>query len=985
MSFPDAPTGARLRRVATSAVWATGTFVGRTTETERIRSVLDGARDGRMGALLVSGDAGVGKTRLVAHVCADVAPDLVVLTGVCLPMAATTVPLMPLRTALRRLPGGIRPPVIGPASGGAPAGGTPVVVDDWLDGLCDQRPVVLVVDDIQWADQGSLDVLTYLLAAPADRRLALVMTLRRGEVGAGHPLLRWLADVRRMPCLTELPLASFDRAGTRDQLHALLGAAPHESLVTEVHARTGGNAYLNRLLVEALPPHARHLGDGLPDDLRGAVLRPWHRLSERARALVLSVALGGEVASGTALRRAADLSGTPPNEAPPLLREAVDAGVLDVTPDGGYWFHHPLQAEALESGVAGEERRQLHAGFARACEADLAGEAGPPTPARLAATAAVAEHHLRAEHHEEAYRWTLRAADLAGQLGDRPVRLTLLRRLVDLRGRVEDVEPPRTELLRRLREAAAEQGDHDAEFGAVEALLAEVHERSDPLLAAELLVRREHLRFSTGRGFLRVEPVRHAAALSRRWPDSWQHGYALAEVAQASLWAADPSAQHAVAAAVAHADRTGNPRVTAYAYAAAAMGASFANRPGGSRLGAFAVEAATRARDWWAFVHATLWEANGSGTWGTPAWSSLVEMRRRQLQALAAPHPYIAWLSADEAGSLLGTGDWRGCAERLRVALGSDPGAAADATARLTAARLAALQGRQQEAEDHLSRADELFADTTGFLAFEFDVVRALVRLGAGDADGAYLAAMAGAQSPGVPPTLCEWLCPLAARALADLAESARDQGRPPDEVLERLDELVDRWPHVIADSAFVDATYQGQLRALDALYDAEISRARRSDDGPDLWRRAAELLDGVWPWDAAYATFRAGEAALLGGSRHRDDAAALLRRAHALASELQAEPVLREVAELARSARIPVEDVRPTASDPPDERLKGLTAREREILGHVVAGRTYGEIARALFVSEKTVSSHISNLLRKTHTANRLELARLARHSATR
>ena len=76
---------------------------------------------------------------------------------------------------------------------------------------------------------------------------------------------------------------------------------------------------------------------------------------------------------------------------------------------------------------------------------------------------------------------------------------------------------------------------------------------------------------------------------------------------------------------------------------------------------------------------------------------------------------------------------------------------------------------------------------------------------------------------------------------------------------------------------------------------------------------------------------------------------------------------------------------MRPTASDPPDERLKGLTAREREILGHVVAGRTYGEIARALFVSEKTVSSHISNLLRKTHTANRLELARLARHSATR
>ena len=969
--------------MGTSAASATRAFVGRTSETGRVRSVVEGARECRMGALLVSGDAGVGKTRLVEHACAGAGRDVVVLTGVCLPMGATTVPLMPLRTAFRRLPDGIRPPELGPVSG-HPAGGTPVVVDEWLDRLCDEHPVVLVVDDIHWADPGSLDVLTYLLAAPADRRLAVVMTLRRGEVGVGHPLQRWLADVRRMPCLTELPLSSFDRAGTSEQLHALLGAVPHESLVTEVHTRTGGNAYLNRLLVEDLPSDTRHLGDGLPDDLRSAVLRPWHRLSEQARGLVLAVALGGEVASGAALRRAVDLAGTPPVEAPLLLREAVDSGVLDVTADGGYWFHHPLQAEALESGVAGEERRRLHAALARACEADLAGEAGPPTPSRLAATAAVAEHHLRAEHHEDAYRWTMRAADLAGRLDDQPVRLTLLRRLVDLRDHVEDVEPSRVEVLGRLWQAAAEHGDHEAEFGAVEALLAEVDERTDALEVAELLVRREHLRFSTGRGFLRVEPVRHAAELTRRWPDSWQHGYALAEVAHASLWADDPGAQDAVADAVAHADRTGHPRVTAYAYAAAAMGAEFANRPGSNRLAAVAVSAATRARDWWAFVHATLWEANGSDDWGTSAWSLLVEGRRRQLESLAAPHPYLAWLSASEAGSLLGTGDWRGCAERLRVALGSDPGVGAVVTARLTAARLAVLQGRQHEAEDHLSRADELFADTTGFLAFEFDAVRAQVRLGADDAEGAYTAAMAGALSPGVPPTLCEWLCPLAARALADLAEAARADGRPPGPVLERLDALVDRWPHVIADNAYVDATYRGRLEPLDALYDAEVSRARRSDDRPDRWLRAARLLDGVWPWDAAYATYRAGEAALVGGGRAKDEAAALLRRAHSLACALGAEPVLDEVVALARSARIALDEVRPTASEPVDDRLHGLTVREREILDHVVAGRTYGEIARALFVSEKTVSSHLSNMLRKTGAANRVELAGLARHHGT-
>jgi predicted ATPase len=215
-----------------------------------------------MAALLVSGDAGIGKTRLVGHVCADGADArLLVLGGVCLPMGATTVPLMPLRTALRRLPEGVPPPEL---DGVAHSGGAPVAVDAWLDRICRDRAVVLVVDDVHWADEASLDVLTYVLAGPSDRALAVLLTLRREEVGVGHPVRRWLADVRRMPCLTEVHLGPFDRVETSDQLKALLGASPHESLVTEVQARTGGNAYLNRLLVEGLPADTRVLPPGLP-------------------------------------------------------------------------------------------------------------------------------------------------------------------------------------------------------------------------------------------------------------------------------------------------------------------------------------------------------------------------------------------------------------------------------------------------------------------------------------------------------------------------------------------------------------------------------------------------------------------------------------------------------------------------------------------------------------------------------------------------
>ncbi len=300
------------------------------------------------------------------------------------------------------------------------------------------------------------------------------------------------------------------------------------------------------------------------------------------------------------------------------------------------------------------------------------------------------------------------------------------------------------------------------------------------MLVAELLVRLEHLRFSTGRGFLRVEPMRRAAALSERWPDSWQHGVALAEVAQASLWADEPDAQEAVATALERAEAIGDPRSTTYACAAASMGATFANRPGGAALAARGVAAAVEARDWWGFVHAALWEANATAPASRSDYAACLQQRRRQLETLDGPHPYLAWMSVGEGASLLQAGDWKGCGDRLRVTLGSDPGVAADVSARLVAAQLATLQGRQHEAEDHLARADELFAETSGFLAFQFDAVRAQVRLGAGDPTGAYEAAITGATSPGVPPTLCEWLCPLAARALADLASAAEGRRRRP-------------------------------------------------------------------------------------------------------------------------------------------------------------------------------------------------------------
>ena len=94
--------------------------------------------------------------------------------------------------------------------------------DRWLEDRCQEQPVLLVVDDLQWADQGTLDVLMWVVAGLGHRRLVVLCTLRRGEVGPGHPLVRWLADVRRLPGFEQIALGPLDLEETR--------AAGHPSL-----------------------------------------------------------------------------------------------------------------------------------------------------------------------------------------------------------------------------------------------------------------------------------------------------------------------------------------------------------------------------------------------------------------------------------------------------------------------------------------------------------------------------------------------------------------------------------------------------------------------------------------------------------------------------------------------------------------------------------------------------------------------------------
>lgn len=952
-------------------------LVGRATELAAVDAFLANVCTGTAGTLVVSGDPGVGKTALVQRACVSLPSQAWVLTGACLPLASMTVPFLALRSAFRRAPrfDGVAYPMLRTAGEAPPD--VPGLIDDWLEGLCLLRPVVLVIDDLQWADQSTLDVLMYLIAGPPERRLGIIATLRSGEVGEGHPLQRWLADIRRLPRIHWMELGPLDRVDTGAQISHLLGAPPHQSLLQEIFTHTAGNAYLNRLLVSGIGPEARHLPPKLPLDLRAAVLRSWRSLSPEARQLTALMAVGGRPI------RAQDLSAvTHPHRDQQsvltLLTEAADAGITERGTDGTHWwFHHPLIVEVLEQEQNADSRQRWHAAFAAHQQDQINAENTPD----FASLVALADHHYNAGHIGQAYRWALSASTAAGDAGGVTEMLRLLRRAVELHHAIPQAQESEQELWSRLRVAAETTGALEVELTAVQELLARTDADLQPLDVAELLVRRTHLRFSTGRSFVTVEDMREALQHASADPSSWQYALALAELAHVELWKDDPEARSHATRALTIARAAGNPRALSYALTANVMATVINNNsPSALTWGLEAMAAAAQARDFWGFVHAALWHANATETWTSEQFANLMHNARQQLTELGAPHVYIAKIAAQEGDSFLAIGRWRECERALRVALGSDPGTLGDVGARLSAARLALWQGRQGEAQAHLARAEELYEHFSDFLNLDFDAIRAEVFLGGGFPEAAYAAAMNGATTTGMSPTMCEWLIPLAARSLADQVQAAHDASAPTDTIMALIDELVRRFPTVLREPGDSTPFYERQVAAFNLLYNAEVGRARESPNNATDWIRCADACQAATLlWEEAYCCWRAVESLLLHGHNQRDLATSFLRRGLALTEELQAEPIRTQLLAFATQARINISV--PATMTPPGiyTELPGLTQREREILHYVIAGRTYREIARDLVISEKTVSSHISNLLRKTGAANRVDLSRLA------
>ncbi len=321
--------------------------------------------------------------------------------------------------------------------------------DAWLDRRCAERPVVLVVDDLQWADRSTLDAIMYVIAGP--RPAGSPSSRRSGRARSGGASAAALARGRPAPAAHDRARARAARpAGRRRNRSCCSGDRRTSRSWTTCIGHARGNPYFTRLMVAGLSAESRAAPDAVPGrpPLGGAAV-----VVPRCRRRRGDLPRCSRSAAGRCTRTSSRRSwATDPAAFGSRLQAAVSSGTLVAVGDGAFWFHHPLNAEVLEAELVEEDRRDLHRRFA-----DMIERRSSTSDAETdAAGAAAVRRHRRPPRCREAdaakaYEWALLAADLVGGADGRAEQLRLLRRAVALRGELPDADGiARSTLLRRL-------------------------------------------------------------------------------------------------------------------------------------------------------------------------------------------------------------------------------------------------------------------------------------------------------------------------------------------------------------------------------------------------------------------------------------------------------------------------------------------------------------------------------------------------------
>ena len=1012
-------------------------FIGRTAELERLAGAYARTVGGESRFVIVAGEAGIGKSRLV-----EAFGDRVttmggrILVGGCLALGTGGLPYAPFveafRVLFRQVDPGALPALLGPSRAelarlmpevrGRPDGPALDTAGDdrfaqvrlfelvlgVFERLARLAPVVVVVEDLQWADPSSRDLIAFLVRNLREERVLLVATIRTDEIDPHHAFMGYLAELERGERVDRVDLVRFGRDDLALLVADELGVAPDSELVDRTWERTGGNPFYAEQVLAA----SRETSEvELPARLRDVVLARVSAVSDAGQEVLRVASAAGSRIDDELLVAIAELPAAVVRDA---LREVVDRRIL--IPAGGdrdphYVFHHALLREVIHNELFPGERARLHAGYAAALEARVADRvagrttSGPaPTAAELAyhwdaagddrrALAATIESGQSAERgyaYVEAHRLYVRAIELWDRvaatgdlvaLGELPV------------ARVGDRPTDRVWILVRAAETAVLIGDYRSAVELGRQALASVDAATDPAQAGALQERQRWYLWEAGDRAAAAAAVAEAERLIPADPPSAARSRILAHHAgilmlSGRLLESVPIAEEAIAVARSVGSASDE------ALALGVLGWDLA------LLG--------RVDDGIASVRAGLAIADELGgvegiALGATNLAVLLDRVGRTAEALdvaaagwerartlGVERTYGGLMLAIAAKTAIALGRWDEADAFLRQGLARDPVGTPGIRLRIQRGRLDTFRGDLDSAATALGwarAADESAGGTDDRPALLAALAElAAVQGRATDARAAVTEGLRMASGAAPDPSLAA-LAASGLRVEADVAAKARTHRDEPglEDARRRAGQIIGQVERIAAmlglpDGVEAPLARPTRDRAMAALCRAEASRLEERDD-PAGWLTLGDGFAAIGrPFPAAYARFR-GAAAILRRRGPRPAAIAALSASRTTATRIGARPLLAEIDLLARQARLelgPDADGGVLAARPRND--LDLTPRELEVLGLIAAGWSNQQIADALFISRKTASVHASHIFDKLGAANRVEAAAIAR-----
>lgn len=910
--------------------------MGRVKDLRRLRKALADAPS----AVLLGGEAGVGKTRLVREFGAQA--GVRVLSGGCVELGADGLPFAPFSAALRGLvrevgvdgvkellPGASGLARLLPEFGDAQETSVESrarmfeLVLTLLERLA---PMALVIEDAHWADRSSRDLLEFLIRNLGGR-VMIVVTYRSDALERTHPLRGLLAELARVDIVERTELRRFTRAETKRLLHQVSGHEPEERVVEQVFSRSEGNPLFAEALAE--------IGDGmLPDSLRDLLLIGFQRLPEESRELLRVAAAGGTRFEHDLLTAVGGLDEAALSRA---LRPAVAANIL-VADGDGYAFRHSLIREAVYDDLLPGELSRLHRRYAEA----LTDRPALVAPGRAAGERA---YHWYAAHElTKALESAWEAAQEAARQFAHAEALRMLERVLELWDRVpagERLPVRRPDVLGRAVEFARLAGEDDRGIMlATEAL----KEADAPEERAWLLGLRGILLYEQNR----EESLDDLRETITALPKEGKVRARLLAQLGTRLYKLPGGAPEAKAA-LAEALRLGRASDDATAVAGAMI--TLATRHGGpdeERLALFdEVEPLI-----------PLTEEYDDVLRLELARSHVLEGMGRHEDAIRVARLGVA--KAEDFGLMRTTGTVLGInmAEPM-VALGRWDEALAIIDRAIERRPLRRHQSglRFMAGAVHLARGELDIAERLLAKAWSACALGSLRRA-----------------EDFLPVVQMEMTLRLA-QGRPDLARAA---AAPLTEHAAMSDEARYTWPALVV--AALACTTPAELapfaaRAAGLPVRSELQRAHRLTFAAHAARLRGEREDWApvreaWerlsqPYDLAKALHRSAEQAAADGDRRA--ALGFLAEAAPIAESLRARPL---------AAAVDALRARLGGSAP----AHGLTARELEVLRELAKGRSNREIAEALSITAKTASVHVSNILAKLAVSSRTEAAAAAR-----